>query len=710
MIEHLRALLSSILAASRGGAALAAPWVDVWVRFCLAKAFFVSGILKVGNWPVALELAQREYPVSWLDAHTAAVLGATVEVVCSILLAIGFAARPASLALLLLSLVIQFSYQQIDVNLFWAALASWYVVFGAGALSLDRAIRKGLEFSALPFATRAVRAGAWVQQTLGPWYRVGLRLWLAAGLSGLPFSPALFPIDTLASLPRVVALPAAALLAAGFGTPVVAAILVMVLSAVWAMLPPEGVTLYGPLIFLLLVVFGAGSLSLDHLAVQAIQRRAKLPSLAGPEIVIVGAGFAGMACARSLRHENARITLIDRRNYHLFQPLLYQVATGGLSPGDIAAPIRAVFRDDPHVTVLCGSVSGVDTGRQIVLVDGQEIRYDYLVLATGASHGYFGNERWAAHAPGLKFVDDAVAIRARILAAFENAEATKDLLERERQLTFLICGGGATGVELAGAIAELAHHGLESEFRRIDPSNARIILVQSGPRILPSFPERLSAFAQMSLERLGVEVRTGSRVEAIDQVGAVVNGARVPAATVLWAAGVVASPAAAWLDQPADSAGRLKVAPDLSIPAHPNIFAIGDTASALSWNGLPVPGLAPAAKQAGAYVALLLSKKLRNKAPPPPFEYRHQGSLATIGRKSAVADFGWFTLSGATAWWFWGAIHVLFLVGLRNRISVIVGWAWSYVTYRVGVQLITGDGPPPPDRTGHRAPAKEGAR
>lgn len=707
MIERLRARLSLILSATRGGLGLAAPWIDFWVRLCLAKAFFVSGLLKIGDWPVALELARREYPVSWLDPHTAAVLGATIEIVCPVLLVIGFAVRPAALALLLLSLVIQFSYQQLDVNLFWAALFSWYAVFGAGAFSLDRAISKGLEFSALPFAAHAVRGGVWFEQTLGPWYRLGLRFWLAAGLSGLPFPHALFPIVTLGTLPRLVALPAAALIAAGLGTPVIAAVLLTVSSAVWAMLPAEGVTLYAPLIFLLLMGFGAGPLSFDSLAVAALQRRAKLPLHAGPDIVIVGAGFAGVACARSLRRAHAWITLIDRHNYHLFQPLLYQVATASLSPGDIAAPIRAVFRDDPHVRVLCGNVSAVDADQQIIVVDGHEVSYDYLVLATGASHGYFGNDCWAAHAPGLKFIDDAVVIRGRILAAFERAEATEDPAERERQLTFLICGGGPTGVELAGAIAELAHHGLENEFRTFDPSGARIVLVQSGPRILPSFPERLSAFAQMSLERLGVEVRVASRVEAIDQVGAVVNGASIPAATVLWAAGVVASPAASWLGQPADSAGRLKVAADLSVPAHPNIFAVGDTAAALSWNGLPAPGLAPAAKQAGAYVGRLLSRRLRNKLPLPPFEYHHQGSLATIGRKSAVADFGWFTLSGAPAWWVWGAIHIFFLVGLRNRISVIIGWVWSYVTYRVGVQLITGDSPSPLDRTGHRAPARE---
>jgi NADH dehydrogenase/putative oxidoreductase len=405
------------------------------------------------------------------------------------------------------------------------------------------------------------------------------------------------------------------------------------------------------------------------------------------------AGFGGIACARALRYDRVRVTLIDRRNYHLFQPLLYQVATASLSPADIATTIRATFRSDPHLTVICGTASAVDPVRRCVTVDGREHSYDYLVLATGATHSYFGHDLWAAHAPGLKTIDDAIAIRGRILRAFEEAEAVDDAAERERLLTFVICGGGPTGVELAGAIAELARHGLQDDFRRIDPASAKIILVQSGPRILPAFPESLSMVARESLQRLGVEVRLSSRVEAVDEIGAVVNGVMVPAATVLWAAGVVASPAAQWLNEAADTAGRLKVSPDLSVPRWPNIFAIGDTAASFGWNGMAVPGLAPAAKQAGAYVASVLRARCSGHEPPAPFSYRHQGNLATIGRQSAVADFGWITLTGARAWWIWGAVHIFFLAGLRNRISVFLGWLWSYLTYRVGVQLITGESP-----------------
>jgi len=400
-----------------------------------------------------------------------------------------------------------------------------------------------------------------------------------------------------------------------------------------------------------------------------------------------------MACAAGLRRERARVTLIDRHNYHLFQPLLYQVATAALSPADIATPVRSVFRDYPRLRVLRGEVSGVDVANRCITVDGRRLSYDVLVLATGASHGYFGHEEWAATAPGLKSVNDATNIRSRIISAFEQAEATDDAVVRNTLLTFLICGAGPTGVELAGAIAELARHGMEKEFRNFDPASARILLVQNGPRVLPQFAERISAFARASLEALGVEVRVNSRVEAIDAEGVVVNGERIAAATVLWAAGVVASPAAAWLGQTPDSVGRIKVGPDLSVPGLSNVFAIGDTALALAWDGQPAPGLAPAAKQAGAYVASVLRARLRGGRPPPPFRYRHQGSLATIGRKSAVADFGRVKLTGALAWWLWGAVHILFLAGRRNQFSVIVGWLWAYFTFDVGVRLITGDGP-----------------
>ena len=324
------------------------------------------------------------------------------------------------------------------------------------------------------------------------------------------------------------------------------------------------------------------------------------------------------------------------------------------------------------------------------MVGAQRIPYDYLVLATGATHSYFGHDEWAPYAPGLKRIEDATEIRRRMLSAFERAEATDDPVQRQSLLTFLIVGGGPTGVELAGAIGELARYGMEKEFRNFDPASARVILVQAAPRILPTFPEKLSATAKASLEKLGVEVVLNGRVEHIDIEGVRVNGRPIAAGTVLWAAGVVASPAARWLNAEADNAGRLKVGPDLSVAGRPNIFAIGDTALSTAWEGNPVPWLAPAAKQGGAYVAAVIRARVLGRAIPPPFVYKHLGSLATIGRKAAVADFGWLRLSGAPAWWLWGAVHVAFLVGLRNRISVMFDWFWAYLTFRGGTRLITG--------------------
>ena len=450
----------------------------------------------------------------------------------------------------------------------------------------------------------------------------------------------------------------------------------------------HGMTIYEPLLLALLGVSGARRYSLDHLIGCWARRAVRLhPEM--PHIVIVGAGFGGMACAAGLRHEPVRITLIDRENYHLFQPLLYQVATAALSPADITTPVRAAFRDNARMRVLRGTVTAVDAAARRVIADGRPIVYDTLVLATGATHGYFGREEWAAYAPGLKSVADATSIRSRILNSFEKAEATEDPALQRKLLTFLICGAGPTGVEMAGAIAELAHNGIAKDFRNFDPASARILLVQAGSRVLPQFDERLSAFARSSLEALGVEVHTDSRVELIDGDGVVVNGERVEAGTVLWAAGVVASPASTWLGTEADRAGRVKVGPDLSVPALADIFAIGDTALSLAWDGQPVPGLAPAAKQGGAYVASVLRARLSGRQPPPPFRYRHQGSLATIGRRSAVADFGWVKVTGATAWWLWGAVHVFFLVGVHNRLWVMLGWVWSYFTFDVGVRLIT---------------------
>ena len=412
-----------------------------------------------------------------------------------------------------------------------------------------------------------------------------------------------------------------------------------------------------------------------------------------PRIVIVGAGFGGLSAAVGLAGADADVTVVDRRNYHLFQPLLYQVATAGLSPAQIASPIRAILRRAGNVRVVLGKVSGVDRERRVVKVDDRPgLAYDHLILATGARHAYFGYDDWEAVAPGLKTIDDATGIRRRILTAFENAEAADSPETRRRLLTFVVIGGGPTGVEMAGAIAELAHAALRHDFRTVDPREARIVLVEAGARLLASFPEALSTAARESLERLHVEVRLGAAVSACDADGVTIGEQRLDAATIVWAAGVAASPAARWLGVDADRVGRVKVAADLSLPGHPEIFVIGDTAHVGDATGQPLPGLAPVAKQQGAYVARLLRSRIAGRPPPPPFRYRSYGTMATIGRRAAVADFGWVRFDGTVAWLLWGAVHISFLIGFRNRLVVILDWLWSYVTFQSGARLITGPG------------------
>jgi NADH dehydrogenase/putative oxidoreductase len=447
------------------------------------------------------------------------------------------------------------------------------------------------------------------------------------------------------------------------------------------------------ILLLLLASKGAGWLSLDHVA--SLCAAAVLPNQdhldeALPHVVIVGGGFAGIAAARGLRRTRCRITLIDRRNHYLFQPLLYQVATAALSPADIAIPIRSILRDQRNVAVRLGEVVGVDQVRRAVLLQGEQIRFDYLVLATGAQHSYFGRDEWAAHAPGLKSIEDATAIRSRMLRAFEQAESAESLIDREACLTFVVVGGGPTGVELAGALAELARTGLDQEYRAIDPGSARVILVQSAPRVLPTFSATLSSHAERSLRELGVEVCTNAKVTLIDAQGVEIGGGRIAARTTFWAAGVAASPAAKWLGQPGDKSGRIVVGDDLSVPGCPAIFVIGDTAASNGWAGAGVPGLAPAAKQQGFHAAQVIRAAVRHQPAPGAFRYRHYGNLATIGRLAAVVELGRARLWGAPAWWLWGLAHVLLLAGGRNRASVVLNWLWAYLTYRRGTRLITG--------------------
>jgi NADH dehydrogenase len=407
-------------------------------------------------------------------------------------------------------------------------------------------------------------------------------------------------------------------------------------------------------------------------------------------IVIAGAGFGGLETVHRLAGAPVSITIVDRRNHHLFQPLLYQVATASLATSEIAWPVRHLLRGRPEVTTLLATVTGVDAGaRRVLLDDGGSLPYDTLILATGARHAYFGHDEWEPFAPGLKTLEDATTIRRRILLAFELAERETDAQKRNALLTFVVIGGGPTGVELAGTIAELAKVTMPPDFRNIDTRKARVVLIEAGPRILSGFTEDLSAYAQRSLEQIGVEIVLGKAVSECTADGVIYGGEKLDSKTIIWAAGVRASPAAEWLGVPADRAGRLIVSPDLTVPGHPEIFAIGDTVAINAPDGTPVPGIAPAAKQQGRHVAGIIKARLQGDTSPAPFVYKHSGSLAQIGKKRAVIDFGWIKLRGALAWWIWGIAHIYFLIGLRNRLAVAMNWLWIHTRDQRGARLIT---------------------
>ena len=404
------------------------------------------------------------------------------------------------------------------------------------------------------------------------------------------------------------------------------------------------------------------------------------------KVVIVGAGFGGLEAAKALRRAPADITVVDRQNHHCFQPLLYQVATAALSPADVAWPIRHILRTQRNATVLMEEVNGVNTQQKLLHTNFGDVSYDYLVIATGAMHSYFGHDEWAGFAPGLKRIEDATRIRRSILIAFERAELIGDDAERRSLLTFVIVGGGATGVEMAGAIAEVARQTLAADFRRIDPRSARIMLIEAGPRLLPTFPPNQSDYVRAALARAGVEVKTDTSVTQCDARGVDTSGGRIDAGTTIWAAGVVASPAARWLGAEADRAGRVKVNPDLSVPGHPEIFVIGDTATVAEH---PVPGMASAAKQMGQHVGKLLAARIAGRPSSAPFRYMHIGELATIGRRAAVVKLGRLQLRGFIGWLFWSVVHIYFLIGLRNRFIVAFTWFWDYLTFQRGARLIT---------------------
>lgn len=420
-----------------------------------------------------------------------------------------------------------------------------------------------------------------------------------------------------------------------------------------------------------------------------------------PRVVILGGGFGGMAAARQLAGAAVRMTLVDRRNHHLFQPLLYQVATASLAAPSIAAPLRQILRRQRNLTVLLDEVTGIDLAARRVQCTHGVLDYDFLVVATGATHAYFGHDEWERYAPGLKTLDDAFLIRRRVLLAFEHAERETDPARRQAWLNFVVVGGGSTGVELAGTLIELARHTLSREFRRSDPRRASVRLIEAGPRLLAAYDPILSDKARQQLERLGVEVHTGVAVTDIDAGGVKLGEHWLPARTVLWAAGVAASPVGRLLGAALDRAGRVQVLPDLSLPGHPEVFVIGDLAGIAQSNGKPVPGVAPAAKQMGRHVGTVIRSRLRGSDEKRPFSYRDDGSLATIGRLAAVAQFGKLKLSGFPAWSVWLLAHIYFLIGFRNRLVVMLDWAWAYWTHQRHARIVSGDDIPDDDAEQH---------
>src|ERR1700758_1019084 len=716
----LRAAAAADLFASL--ARLLSPVFDVLIRLWLAAGFLVTDVMQ--HMLPGGQAIVRDHPspsASLLAGLAATGFGIFIQTICPVLLAAGLFTRFAALALLLQVLVLQMPGHA-QLAPYSVALLGWIVVLGPGPLSLDGMFRPGMGAAALPLVGLVSRGLAGLTRRIGPAYAFLLRLWIAAGLAAIavggvkgltnmlpasmatPGSMALLPqmAGMATGLGPWALLTFAALLALGLLTRAVALVLIVLI--------PTGMLSWGshfgwitllnlPLLGVPLL-YGAGAISLDYAIAAAFRRRfppfeaLPAPAVASlPHVVIIGGGFGGLAAVRGLRYARCRVTLLDQRNYHLFQPLLYQVATASLSPADIATPLREMFRFQANVRVLLGEVTGVDPALRQITLGETQLAYDYLIIGTGARHSYFGHDNWAPAAPGLKGIEDALDIRRRLLLAFEAAESSQNEAERRAWLTFIIVGGGPTGVELAGAIAELARHGLTREFRTFDPATARIVLVQAAARVLPTFPSSLSAAAKRSLAALGVEVLTSREVKALDGGGADVGGQWIAARTVVWAAGVTASPVGAWLGVETDRAGRVQVGPDLRVPGRSEIFVIGDTATCNAWRGMPAPGLAPAAKQGGTYAARAIRAALTGRSAPPPFRYRHYGSLATIGRQAAVADFGGVRVRGAPAWWLWGTAHIVFLIGARNRFTVLATWLWAYLTFRRGSRLITGAGP-----------------
>ncbi len=688
--SRLAQRLRRVVRMGRGGAAAAWPLVDLALRLWLAWTFLRHGVgLLAANGPLGV----------WVAADAGGLVTATVIVAAAGLLALGLLTRLAAVPLLIEAGSAALAMGSAEPA-HCVALLLWFITVGAGPLSVDAAFEAGVERSALPLHAILRRAGTLLAAFGRPLVLLALRILMAAAL----VAAGTFAGDTVAdlpgwmpsvaTLPAAIAWPLAVTLVFGVATPAVAAVLIAANLVALALGAGPSAPFYVLSLLTLLLLRGGGAWSVDALLADRLAAMLDAPAWHDerlPHVVVVGAGFGGLAAVSGLKDARCRITVVDRRNYHLFQPLLYQVATCGLSPANIAMPIRELVRAQSNVRVVLGRVTGVDADAKRVSIGTSLLPYDHLVIATGARHAYFGNDHFEVVAPGLKKIDDATDIRRRLLLAFERAEQATDPDERAAELTFVIVGGGPTGVEMAGAVAELAKHGLRGEFRRLRPEEARVVLIEGGPRVLAAFPEPLSQVTRASLEALGVEVRTDARATDIDASGVTLGDTHLAARTVIWAAGVMASPAAKWLGAEADRAGRAMVGPRLEVPDTPDVFVIGDTAHAAAWEGRAVPGVAPAAKQQGAYVASVISARLCGSADPAPFVYRHAGNLATIGRAAAVADLGRIHLTGAVAWWFWGIVHVLFLAHVRQRVAVSSQWVWAYLTWRKSTRLITGN-------------------
>jgi len=671
------------------------PVLNLVVRLWMAQMFLFSAAMQLSgadhsNTPNIYACFE-----DWLTAQSLAqIVLLSASMVFAALLAAGLASRLAALVLAVFSLAAYgFDAGQAQ-NLLWALLLLYVALFGAGPLSVD----------ALLARERPQKPESKFSNLLQNGFLFALRQWLVLVilLGVLEPSAAKMVPDFLLQhsfvsgfleqkAHFVMAVLAIGFLLPGFLARPVAGLMAPILL-VMAITTSQAENMYLAALLGFIASSGPGLLTFDHW--WKLDRWPSVdlgPDEDVPHIVVVGAGFAGLTAVSRLAREKCRITLIDRHNYHLFQPLLYQVATAALSPADISLPIRTLFKGRSNVQVLLAEVTGIDRENCQVLLGHRRVKYDRLIIATGSNPGYHGKDLWEQQAPGLKHIEDATYIRSRLLAAFEHAEDAVDEASKLAWTTFVIVGGGATGVEMAGALAELASHGLRGEFRNFDPAKAKIILLNRGPRCLSAFSKASSKACEKTLNALGVEVRNEVELESIDVNGvSLADGSKIAARTVLWAAGVTASPAAKWLGVEAKHGGRVPVTSRLSLEDDDRIFVIGDTAAIFTRKGKLVPGLAPAAKQAGQYVAKVLVAQMAGWPPPKPFSYSHQGSLATIGRSSAVADFGWIKISGSPAWWLCGLIHVGFLTGVRNRIAVALQWFWAYLTYHRSTRLITG--------------------